>query len=158
MENEDKKTVFEMNELADEELELIAKTKVDLKENDDHSVNDAHKFIIHFEVKEGDTRVPSFMIYERYAQWKESLGLKPQHKNMFLKDWAKFFKGYKDPYFKYYKLDPTPFDLSTEAFEMHRKKQNVETAKTRKAKEKTDKYKKIVQEQEKSITKEENQD
>jgi hypothetical protein len=147
--NEEKKSIFEMNELVDEQLEEIAKTKVVIPE-EDNTINDAHKFILHFNVKEGVVRVPSFMIYQAYKNWISKLGLSPQHKNMFLRDFAKMgFKSKKDPYFRYYLLDPTPFNLTEEAYKLHRDEQNIETAKRKKEKATSDKYKEIVQRQEK---------
>lgn len=106
--------------MSDKELDVDE--LIDIANSSDEPVDfgemtEALRFVEEFGIKEGDTRIPTFIIYKTY---KDSLTparrRNIQHKTMFMRDFAKLFKPKRTTNYRYYLLDPEPFDLSDEYY------------------------------------------
>ena len=130
-----------LTELSEDELLLIAQNKIELPK-EAKGLNEAHRFILDLNIKLGDTKVPSGIIYERYKQWKEQTKGKIQAKNLFTKDFAQFFPNYRSTHYRYYLLDATPFDLSEESYKAYETAKKEDQKENRKNQER---YRKITE-------------
>lgn len=74
--------------------------------------NTAVLFCKDLNLQEGESEIPSSIVYETYRQWETG---ELQSRTVFFTDFGKIFKKVKTRKFQCYKLDATPFDLSDEA-------------------------------------------
>lgn len=98
-----------------EKLLEIAKTPTQVSPQDIKPLSEAHRFALHYEIKPGEYKVRSALIYEMYKNWKNGKNL--QTKTKFFSDFAKIFQKFKNSDYIFYMLDPTPFNLDDEAYE-----------------------------------------
>lgn len=127
--SENKNDLKEKLNLLPEE-ELIKLAKIDVEIEDNIGLNEAQRFIMAINIKSGNAKVPGAIIYERYLKWKKDQGGKNiQNKNSFMKDMAKFFQSSRTRDYRYYLLNPEPFDLTDEKMQEYREKLDAEKKK-----------------------------
>ena len=91
-------------------------------------VSEAAKFIYDLNIKHGDTKISSQLIYYTYKDWK-GWDQKFQSKPLFFKDFKKYFEPHRVTNGLVYLLDPKPFDLTPETYWLTRKQHREAKAK-----------------------------
>jgi hypothetical protein len=128
-----------LNDLSIDELKELAKTPIKVEErNVTKGLNEAHKFILAVGIQAGEGRIPSAIIYERYKIWKRDTGQEKDllSKFIFMRLFAPFFKSARNDRYKYYFVDPAPFELSPEAMRLYEEIKNAEQEKRKRDDEK----------------------
>lgn len=102
------------NELKDEDLiNIVQSTEGPITFD---KLDDVHEFILEFDIqdtKQTHTHVRANDIYGLYKKWRaQSKYVKT--KNQFFERFGKFFKSTYTKGYRYYTLDPSPFDLTNE--------------------------------------------
>lgn len=98
-----------------EELLKIARLPTQAPVDEVRPLTEAHRFALHNGIKAGTHKIRSALIYEYYKKWKEGKNL--QSKTRFFSDFGKLFEKWQNANYVYYKLDPTSFQLSDDAYE-----------------------------------------
>jgi hypothetical protein len=94
-------------------------------------LSEAGKFIFEMKIKHGDVRIPAFVIYHTYKNWK-GWDQKRQSKPFFFKDFKKYFEPLRTTDGMVYLLNPKPFDLSEDNYWLIRAE--IRNEKTKKSK------------------------
>jgi hypothetical protein len=94
-------------------------------------LTEASKFIYELNIKHGDTKISSELIYHTYKHW-NGWNQKRQSKVLFFKDFKTYFEPYRTTHGVVYHLNPKPFDLSDETYWLIKKE--LRDAKTKRQK------------------------
>lgn len=97
--------------MSDEELEkLIALAKSG--EGTAEPVSDVEEFVLAKGIKEGDTKIIPYQVWMEYVKWAR----KPVGRRIFFRQFRKLFKPHRWGTKRFYKLDPSAFDMSKDAY------------------------------------------
>lgn len=102
--------------------ELIRLAKKDLKGSVHYELLDeASKFIKLNNIKEGEARIYTYILYDAYVKWKginaETIG-----RTAFFREFSKHHKSKRDYKGRYYALDPKPFNLDEKTIRLAKEK------------------------------------
>lgn len=102
---------MDIQEQPDKELELL----LNIVTSDNTEVkpqNEAELFVAALGIKAGNTKIINPQIWYVYNKWTD----KPIIRDTFFKQFKKLFKFGRNESYRYFYLDPTPFDLSKEEY------------------------------------------
>jgi hypothetical protein len=102
--------------------ELIKLAKQDLKGSIQYELLDeAEKFIKFNNIKEGEAKIYTYILYDAYVKWKGKEG-QAIGKTAFFREFAKYHKPKKDWKGRYYSLNPEQFNLTEETIRLAKDK------------------------------------
>jgi hypothetical protein len=101
-----------VHELSDQDLVKLATDSEEDVTFD--KVSDAALFIYQSNLKHGTEKISADMVYYTYRLWK-GWSNKRQSRQVFFRDFNKFFEKHRTADGMVYYLNPKPFDLSEEA-------------------------------------------
>lgn len=120
-----------VHELSTEDL--IALASGAKPEDIADKLTEASKFIYDLNIKHGDEKISAQLIYHTYKHWK-GWDQKRQSKNLFFRDFKKYFTPHRTAQGICYLLNPKPFDLSDDAYWLMRNElRNEKTKKSKKS-------------------------
>jgi hypothetical protein len=80
----------DLSHLSTEELMQIAKIKV--KEDENHDLPPAKRFIVSANIKSGNYKVPTTIVYQRYTEWCREYNLEVLSKIAFFREFDLYFR------------------------------------------------------------------